>query len=91
MNIRERLISAVTAYDARQAKGKYWNPHALPIYFERVDDVMADIAKGATLRAALCAGFSDRLLDHCLKAMGEKPFTRDELGHSICYTPASSK
>lgn len=88
MSIRDKLISALTQYDEKQSKRKFYNPHALGIYFERVDDVMADIERGATVRQALLAGFNDRLLDVCLKAVGEQPFTKEEMqGQTMIYTP----
>lgn len=89
MSIRDKLISALTQYDEKQSKRKFYNPHALGIYFERVDYVMADIERGATVRQALLAGFNDRLLDVCLKAVGEQPFTKEEMySQSMVYTPA---
>lgn len=89
VSIKDKLISALTQYDQRQSTRKFYNPHALGIYFERVDDVMRDIERGATPRQALLAGFNDRLLDVCLKAIGEKPFTKEEMySQSVVYTPA---
>lgn len=90
MNIKDKLISALTQYDEKQSKRKFYNPHALGIYFQRVDEVMADIERGATVRQALLAGFNDRLLDVCLKAVGEKPFTKEEMyRQSVIYTPSA--
>lgn len=83
--IKSQLIHAVTEYDRRASKRRGYNPYALGQYLARIDDVCADIARGASARKALCAGLSDRLLDHCLKAIGERPFTVNELGTSWTY------
>lgn len=89
--IRAKLVHAVTEFDRKASTRRGFNPYALGIYLGRVDDVIADINKGATPRKALCAGFSDRLLDHCLKAIGEKPFKIEELDGPVYYKAASSK
>ncbi len=78
MDVRDKLIHAATAYDRRQARGKRYNPYALAQYFQRIDEVMADIEAGATPREALLAAFSDRLLDALLVGIGEPKFTMDE-------------
>ena len=90
MQTRDKLISAVTQYDAKQSRKPGHNIYALPQYFERIDLVMADIEAGATPRRAILAGFTGRLADTCLKAIGEKPYARDEEPTSICYRPANA-
>lgn len=91
MNIKDKLVNAVTRFDARQSKGKYWNPHALPIYLDRVDAVCSDIDAGASPRQAIIAGFTDRICDACLKAIGEGPYTRQESFRAgIVYTPVKA-
>ena len=85
MTTKQALIHAVTEYDRRASKRRGYNPYALGQYMERIDEICADIERGAPVRKALCAGLSDRLLDHCLKAVGEQPFTVDELGGSWTY------
>ena len=77
--VRSALVHAVTQYDIRQARGKRYNPYALAQYLGRVDDIMTDIGKGATPRAAVSAGMTGALLACCLKAIGEAAPTRDEL------------
>lgn len=72
------LAHAVTAYDRKQETKKGHNPYAIAHYLHAVDDAVALIEKGSTVRAALLATFNDRLLDVALKAVGEAPFTRDE-------------
>ena len=75
--IRAKLLSALTQYDAKQSTKRGHNPYALGIYFARLDDIMADIEKGATPRAAICAGITGRLADVCLRAVG-LPITKEE-------------
>ena len=87
---RGRLVHAVTEFDRRASTRKGYNPYALGSYLERVDAIAQDIANGASPRKALCAGLSDRLLDHCLKAIGEPPFKREELDGPVYYRPASA-
>ena len=53
--------------------------------------IVNDIAAGAEPRKAICAGFSDRLLDHCLKAVGESSFTPNEVGGQWFYTPVTGE
>lgn len=92
MNIKDKLIHALTEYDRKQSKRRAYNPHALGIYFNRLDEVCADIDRGASVRQALLNGFNDRLLDVCLKAVGEPLYTRDQMhAQSIYYVPASDK
>ena len=89
MTLKDQLLSAATAYDRRQSTRRGYNPHALGIYFERIDEVCADVQRGASVRRALCAGFSDRLLDHLLKAVGEAPSKPEELGRAVVYEPVT--
>ena len=89
--IRARLVHAVTAYDRKQSTRRGYNPFALGQYLERVDMIVNDIAAGAEPRKAICAGFSDRLLDHCLKAVGESSFTPNEVGGQWFYTPVTGE
>lgn len=69
--IKSALDHAATQYDIRQSRGRYYNPNALAIYLRRIDDVVRDIRKGATPRDAIMRGFSDRLRDCMLVAIGE--------------------
>ena len=87
MNIKNQLVSAATQYDQRQSRKASYNPYALGQYFARIDEVCADVEAGASPRAALCAGFHDRLLDVLLKAIGEKPHNREELPGGWAYQP----
>lgn len=79
------------AMNAR-AKGKpgYHNMWALPQYIAAINNALTyatprgelgpdgEPGCGMTLRAALCKAFNGRLLDACLKAVGEATSTRDE-------------
>lgn len=88
---RQSLVSAATRYDERQSKGKRYNPYALGQYFARIDDICADVANGADLRDAICAGFTGSLLNAMLKAANLQKPSDDEWtgrGKPLCYTPA---
>jgi len=90
MKTKDKLISALTQYDAKQAKRKGHNPYALGIYFQRVDDVVADIEAGADIRAEVVAGFTGRLADHCLRALGLPITTDEEQRGGYCYKPVKA-
>jgi len=88
----DRLIHAATAYDRRRAGKKGYNHYALGQYFARIEEVEADVAAGATIRQALLAAFSDRLLDAMLVGVGEPKFTMDEKNSRfgrVTYQPAA--
>lgn len=89
--IRARLLSALTNYDRKQAGKRGYNPYALPQYLARLDEVMADIGRGAEMRAALVAAFTGRLADACLRAVSAAITTNDEArGGPIGYAPVVS-
>jgi hypothetical protein len=90
-SIRTALIHAATRYDVRQSKGKRYNQYALAQYFMRIDEVCADIERGATPRAAIVAAFSGSLLSAMLKAALVDAATADEctgLG-KLTYQPTT--
>jgi hypothetical protein len=92
--IRSALIHAATRYDVRQSKGKRYNHYALPQYFARIDEICADIERGADPRAAIAAAFTGSLLNAMLKAIDATPATRDELtglGKAWSYQPVISE
>lgn len=90
--IRARLVSAVTQYDARESTKRGYNPYALGQYLERVEAICADIAAGATPRAAICAGFLGRLADACLRSLGlPKTAEGDEPRGAWHYVPVAAK
>lgn len=91
-SLKAALVHAATRYDVRQSRGKRYNVYALAQYLARIDDVCADVERGATPRAALIAAFSDRLLSALLKGIGEADFTADEKRAASgrwTYRPAS--
>lgn len=91
MTTKDKLISAATQYDLKQSTKRGYNHYALGQYFERIDAVCLDIEAGAAPRAALLAAFNDRLLDVMLKAIGERPFSREELDNKWAYVPVARK
>lgn len=91
MTLHRTLIHAATRYDRRvMHSGRAHNPYALAQYFHRIDDVVADVTRGAPVRAALCAAFTGSLLGAMLRAVGEDKPTHDELrgvGKAWTYQP----
>lgn len=85
--IHAALIHAATQYDVREAKGNRYNPYALAQYFMRIDDIKADIANGASPKAAIIAGTHGTLRNALLRAIGEKA-DYSESGR-MTYQPAS--
>ena len=71
------LRHALTAYDRKQEEAartnrkRHHNPYALAHYLNRVADIEADIAAGATPRAAILAAFTAPLTNIALRAVGE--------------------
>lgn len=89
MTTKDTLIHAVTAYDRKQSSKRGYNQYALGIYFQRIDEVCADIERGADVRAAIVAGFTGRLADHCLRALSLPITTNSEAFGSGIYQPAA--
>jgi hypothetical protein len=99
--MRSELIHALTAFDAKQAARArknpraYHNPYALAQYIARVDDIMWDIANGATPHDAICAGFTPGpLRKAALKAIGSGYDDCDSAGNYKglpVYKPASER
>ncbi len=78
METRDKLIHAATAYDIRASKRRGYNHYALGQYFMAVDNVMEDYAKHGDIRRALVSNLNGRLLDACLKAVGQPTSTIQE-------------
>lgn len=91
--LRAAMLHAVTAYDRRQVGKRGHNPYALPQYFERIEEICADIDAGADPRAAIVAGFSGRLANAILKTCGLSRYTVDDAtnGSGWAYEPVSQK
>ena len=72
------LTHAVTEYDRKESRKRFYNRYALALYLGTVHSALEQITAGQSPRAALCASFNGRLLDACLKAVGEPRSTRAE-------------
>jgi hypothetical protein len=74
--LAQKLELAAVKYDARILKRHqrnarvYHNPHALGLYRARLKDVLADVARGASPREAIVAGFEGSLRQAMLRACG---------------------
>lgn len=89
MTAKDKLIHALTQYDVKQSKKRGYNPYALGIYFQRIDEVCADVERGADIRKAINAGFSGRLADCALRALGLPITTEAESISSPFYNPVT--
>lgn len=90
MDTKQKLVHALTRYDERESKKRGWNPYALGIYLARIDEVMEDIKKGASIPEAIQAGFTGRLQSVCLKAVGASPVAEKPCS-AWHYVPASQR
>ena len=84
VSLHDRLISAATAYDRRCEAAEVRQRVSVNIYrlahvFGGIERAEQRLAKGATVREALCASFNGRLLDVMLKAAGEPKGTLGEI------------
>jgi hypothetical protein len=68
--IRDKLVSALTQYDMKQAKKKYHNIYALGLYFKALDNVETAVDNGTSIHRALYDNFSDRLLSALERKLG---------------------
>lgn len=85
------MVHAVTAYDRRESTKASYNRYALGIYLGRVDDVQRDIDAGASVRAAIVAGFTGILRDAVLRGVGEPKFSESEAeSSSWAYQPVKA-
>jgi len=82
LTFKNKLVSAATRYDERQKNrkprkpglGNGYNPYALPQYLQRIDDILADVSRGASPREAIVAGTTPSpLRTALLKAAGFPP------------------
>jgi hypothetical protein len=78
LSVYDKLTHAVTQYDIRQSKRKGYNVNALGIYLGSCQAVQEDLAAGKPVRQSLVSHFCGRLLDVCLKAVGEPTSTLSE-------------
>lgn len=89
MTLPDRLFSAVVEWDRRQERRPGHNRHALGIYCQMLENVNADIARGAEPRAAIVAGFNGRMLDFVLRRLDMATSTKDEQKGSGIYKPVT--
>ena len=91
--LASKLELAAVKYDGRILKRHqrnprvYHNPHALGLYRARIADVLADVARGASPREAIVAGFEGTLRQAMLRACGY-PADWSESG-TIAYSPVT--
>jgi hypothetical protein len=96
MTLKDQLGAAVTTFDRREeekaarSKRGYHNRYALGQYLLRVDEICADVERGASPRAAIIAAYDGRLRDFCLKAIGEPKAEPNEESRGLFYVPAST-
>lgn len=76
--LHDALTRALLHYDIKQENKRGYNHYALGQYLQAADDVEADVARGANLRATLLDTFSGGLLRYVLKALELAPLTSDE-------------
>lgn len=72
------ILTALTEYDRRQSRLKYYNIYALPQYLGGWQSARAKWEAGASLRTALVQSFNGRLLDAVLKAVNMPTSTDQE-------------
>ncbi len=89
MELKDKLSIALINYDGKQSKKRGYNCHALPIYLQRLDEVIEDIQNGASVRSAIVAGYSGRLAAALLKAAGESEYTEKDARGPMFYKPAA--
>lgn len=74
--LRAKIVLALSEYDRKQAEAarknprRHHSPYAIGIYLQRLDEVMADIDRGADPAAAISAGFEGPLLRTILRKAG---------------------
>lgn len=86
--IHAALIHAATRHDEKESRGHRYNPYALAQYFMRIDDIEADIARGADPAEAIIAGTHGSLRTALLRAIGHKADHRETTG--LTYQPVKS-
>ena len=89
--IKFRLVSALTQWDEKESKKKFYNWNALGIYMQRADDIILDIQMGADVRAAIVAGLTGRIVDFVLKKLALPITTKEEQMGSGIYKPVSKE
>jgi hypothetical protein len=94
-DLASQLANAVTTFDRKQSTKRGYNRYALGQYLQRVDEIVADVAAGATPRQAVMVAFSGRLRDAALRGIGEPKATAEEDAAAErgawYYVPASER
>jgi len=68
--LKRDLEHAVTRYDRnQQSRSRSYNPNALGLYLNRVDDIIGFVDEGMDWKAAVTRGFTDRLRDFVIRYM----------------------
>jgi hypothetical protein len=88
--IKFALIHAAVRFDAKESKKRHYEAWALPQYLARINQICADIQKGAQVRAAVIAAFTGRLRSDCLRVLKLPQVTESErININWFYVPAS--
>jgi hypothetical protein len=73
-----KLTHAVTDFDRKQQAKRGYNIFALSQYLGAVSRIEEEIQAGRPIRDAIVSNLNGRLLDRCLKAVGEPTSTIQE-------------
>jgi len=79
---RVEIVHALTAYDIRQSKKRFYNPYALGLYMQALERADELVAEGKSMRYALVKSFTGPLLRAVGKAVGIT-FTKDEINYGF--------
>ena len=74
---RSKIVAALILYDGKQAKKKGYNPHALPLYLQALDNFEDDL-KTMSLRETIVTNYNGRLADAILKALNLESYTKED-------------
>jgi hypothetical protein len=77
-----KLQTALIKYDARQRRGKRYNPYAIAHYMKALASVREACDSGSTLAQALYDNFNDRLLT-CVERASGLPVTFGGGSHDV--------
>ena len=76
--VHARMLSAITAYDAKQSKRKGYNPYGGAIMLRAMQSALDEMREGTDTRKAILAHFNGRLCDAILRACGLSEQTSTE-------------
>lgn len=69
MELGLRLSNAATQWDIKQSRRAGYNPYALAMYLESVDEALVEIQAGADPKTAIERHFIGSLRTHMLKVL----------------------